>query len=244
MAFTEAQYTAAIDKMNSKLDTMSTKLNEVGPKAESTANKWYVPDFIADALIWCANKIIDLGNWLWKKIVDCMKGAAVPVTAFFDAFDWETKVRGKASEVAGSTATDALTAPKTWTGDGATAYTTAVKGQPTAATSIETSADKVAIALGFSALAGLAFYVALGMIIAKFIGALIAAIVALGSAVFSWAGAALIVEEAGVDSALIWGAISTLTTALGTQAYQMTVVKGEAMDQSAFPDGHWPKATA
>jgi hypothetical protein len=244
MAFSEAQYTAAIDKMNTKLETLSGKLKEVGPKAESTANKWYVPGFIADALIWCANKIIDLGNWIWKKIVDCLKGAAVPITAFFDAYDWQVQVRGKASEVAGSTSADALVAPKTWAGDGADAYTKAVKGQPTAATSIETSADKVAGALTFSAVAGLAFYVALGVILVKFIVAIIAAIAALGSAVFSWAGAALIVEEAGVNSALIITAVTALTAALGTQAQQMAVVEGESKDGSAFPEGRWPTATA
>ncbi|GAA0702683.1 MULTISPECIES: hypothetical protein [Streptomyces] len=244
MAFSAAQYTAAIDKLNAKSETLSQKLNKVGPTAESTANKWYVPGFIAKALIWCANKIIELGNWIWKKIVECLKGAAVPITAFFDAHDWQVKVRGKASEVGGATAPDALTSPKNWTGDGATAYTTAVKSQPTAATSIETSADKVAGALTFSAVAGLAFYVALGVILVKFIAATIAAIAALGSVVFSWAGAAVIVEEAGVNSALIITAVTTLTAALGTQAQQMMVVEGEARDGTAFPGGHWPKATA
>lgn len=62
---------------------------------------------------------------------------------------------------------DALKAPSQWECTGATAYTGAVKDQPTAATKVGTSADKVAGALMFSAIAGLAFYVALGVIIAQ-----------------------------------------------------------------------------
>ncbi|HEX2297087.1 MAG TPA: hypothetical protein VHH34_00975, partial [Pseudonocardiaceae bacterium] len=116
--------------------------------------------------------------------------------------------------------------------------------QPTAATQIETSADKIAAALNICAVAGLAFYVALGVILIKFITATIAAIAALGSVVFSWAGAALIVEEAGVNTALIITAVTTLVAVLGAQAQQMAIIEGEAVDNSAFPGGHWPDALA
>ncbi|GAA2918380.1 hypothetical protein GCM10020221_13340 [Streptomyces thioluteus] len=244
MAFNAAQYTATIDKLNSGLTTMSTKLNQVGPKAESTANKWYVPGFVAKALIWCAKKIIEIGSWILKKIGELLKGAAVPVLAFKDAWTWQSTVRGQATDVAGNVAADALQAPKQWKGDGATAYTSAVKLQPTAAAQIATSADKVATALTLCAVAGLAFYVALGVIVVKFLAALTAALVGLGSVVFSWAGAAIIVEEAGVNTALVITAVTTLVAALGTQAQQMTAVEGEAKDNKAFPGGKWPVATA
>ncbi|EME97471.1 hypothetical protein J7W19_13445 [Streptomyces mobaraensis NBRC 13819 = DSM 40847] len=244
MAFNAAQYTATIDKLNSGLTNLTTKLNQVGPKAESTANKWYVPEVIGKALIWCANKLIELGKWILNKIGELLKGAAVPVTAFKDAYTWQHDVRGHATDVAGNVAADALRAPKQWKGDGATAYTAAVKLQPTAATQIATSADKIATALTLCAVAGLAFYVALGVILVKFIAAIIAAIAALGSVVFSAAGAAIIVEEAGVNTALIITAVTTLVAALGAQAQQMTAVEGEAKDNRAFPGGQWPVATA
>src|SRR5512147_2089300 len=117
-----------------------------------------------------------------------------------------------------------------WSGDAATKYTASVKGQPTAATQIETSADKIAAGLNICAVAGLAFYVALAAILVKFITATTAAIVALGSVVFSWAGAATIVEEAGVNAALIWTAVSTLVAVLGAQGQQMAIIKGESVD--------------
>lgn len=74
---------------------------------------------------------------------------------------------------------------------------------------------------------------AMGVIIVKFIIATVAAIAALGSVVLSWAGAALVIA-----------AVTTLVAALGTQAQQMTVVEGEAKDNSAFPGGKWPSGTA
>jgi uncharacterized protein YukE len=243
MSFSSAQYQATIDKLVKGTEDLANKLKEVGPKAESTANKWFIPQPIADALIWTANKLIEVGSWLLEKIGELLKGAAAPVTFFFYAHDWQSDVRGKASAVAGDTAPEALKAPNQWEGDGADAYKNAVKDQPTAATQVETSSDKIANALTFSAVAGLAFYVALGVILVKFIAATIAAIAALGSVVFSWAGAALIVEEAGVNSALIAAAVTTLVAALGAQAQQMTVVAGEAQDNSAFPGGKWPSGT-
>ena len=69
------------------------------------------------------------------------------------------------------------------------------------------------------------------------------AITALGSVVFSSAGAALTVQEAGVNSGLIWAAIGALTAALATQARQLIGMHGEAIDNSVFPGGHWPDPT-
>jgi hypothetical protein len=89
----------------------------------------------------------------------------------------------------------------------------------------------------------LTFYVAIAVILVKFIVAMVAAIAAFGSGIFSWAGAALIVEEAGVNSGLIWAAIAALAAALGTQAQQLISLHGEAIDNSTFPGGHWPDPT-
>ena len=244
MAFSSAQYEAVATKLSSGMQDLSGKLKQVGPKAESTASHWYVPNAVADALIWVANKLIELGSWVLNKITELLEGVGAPVAMFFYAMDWQNNVRGTASSVAGEIAPEALVAPKHWSGDAATAYTASVKGQPTAATQIETSADKIAGALNMCAISGLAFYVALGVILVKFITATIAAIAALGSVVFSWAGAALIVEEAGVNTGLIIAAVTTLVAVLGAQAQQMAIIEGEAMDNSAFPGGHWPDALA
>ncbi|MFF3518302.1 hypothetical protein [Streptomyces sp. NPDC002573] len=242
MPFSSAQYEAVTAKLSSGMQDLSGKLNQVGPKAESTANHWYVPDAVADALIWVANKLIELGSWVLNKIEELLEGVGAPVAMFSYALDWQSHVRGPASSVAGETAPEALVAPKHWSGDAATKYTASVKGQPTAATQIETSADKIATGLNICAVAGLAFYVALAAILAKFITATIAAIVALGSVVFSWVSAVTIIEEAGVNAALIWTAVAALVAVLGAQGQQMAIIKGESVDNSTFPGGHWPDA--
>jgi hypothetical protein len=111
-----------------------------------------------------------------------------------------------------------------------------------AAARIGAISDKTAMALTVCAASGLAFYLALGIILVKFIVAMATAIVALGSVVFSWAGAGLLVEEAAVNTGLIIGAITTLVALLGAQATQMSVLHGEAGDGGVFSGGRWPTA--
>ena len=108
---------------------------------------------------------------------------------------------------------------------------------------IGTLSDKTAVALNTCAVAGAAFYLALVVVLIKFIAATITALVALGSVVFSWAGAALIVEEAAVNTGMSIAAVGGLVAVLGAQASQMVVLHGEAIDGSTFPGGHWPDAT-
>lgn len=242
MAFNAAQYEATSQKLTSGIQTLSTKLNQVGPKAESTANHWYVPDVIAKALIWAANKVIEAASWVLNKIKELLQGIAAPVYLAIHTWDWQSEIRGKASGVAGSTTADQLQSLKTWTGEAATSYTTAVKAQPIAAAKIGTTADKVATGLALCATAGLAFYVSLAVILAQYIVTMIGAIAALGSVVFSWAGAALIVGDTTVSIGYIITAVTALLALLGAQAQQMAAIEGEARDMTAYPNGHWPVA--
>ena len=242
MDFSVAQYQATIDKINAGMQDLSGKIGQVAPAANAAVNHWYIPDFVKDAIIWCAEKIIDLAKWIWDKFVELLKGAAAPVYMFQHALEWQD-VKGMATGVQGVLRADQLGADDHWKGAASDAYVAAIKPQSEAAGKIGTIADRTAQALIISAVASLAFYVALGVILIKFIAAMVAAIAAFGSAVFSWAGAAIIVEEAGVNTALITAAVTTLLAALGAQAQQLTVLKGELVDGSAFPGGQWPDAT-
>jgi hypothetical protein len=242
MSFSIAQYQTTIDKLNAGMQDLSSKIGQVGPAANAAVNHWYIPDFVADAIIWCAEKIIELAKWIWDKIVELLKGAAAPVYMFLHALDWQD-ARGIATTVQGTLRADQLSADDHWKGAASDGYVAAVKPQSDAAGKIGTIADKTAQALIISAVASLAFYLALGIILVKFIAAMVVAIAAFGSAVFSLAGAALIVEEAGVNATLITAAVTALLAALGTQAQQLTVLKGELVDNSTFPGGHWPDAT-
>jgi len=242
VAFSEAQFQAAVDKINSGMSDLSSRIASIRPTAESALNHWYIPGFVADAVLWLADKAISLAKAIWGKIVELLKGVAAPVHFFRYAFDWEG-IRGLASAASGELNPVALPAGKRWKGAAADAYFKIIPLQAGAAARIGTISDKTAVALGICAAAGLAFYIALGIILVKFIVAMVGVIAALGSVAFSWAGVALAVEEAGGNTGLIVAAVTTLTAVLGTQAQQMAILHGEAVDASTFPGGRWPDPT-
>ncbi|MCP2322176.1 hypothetical protein HDA40_000683 [Hamadaea flava] len=239
MGFSQAQYEAAVNKVTDGANGINTKIGQVAPAANSAMDHWYIPGFIKDAIKWLAEKITQLAQWILNKIIELLKGAIAPIRMFVDAFDWQD-IRGLASGVSGQLKDTALTVDDVWHGSARDAYVKAMKPQSDAADRVAKIGDKVSTSLTVCAVAGLAFYVALGVIVVKFIAAMVTAIAAFGTAVFSWAGAALIVEEAGVNTGLIIAAVTTLTALLGAQAAQMSTLHGEAVDASMFPGGKWP----
>lgn len=239
MSFSDAQFQETISKLNAGLNELSTKIAEVPPAANAAMDHWYIPESIKDAIGWLAEKITELATWIWNKIKEMMVGIAAPVYFFQYAVDWQD-IRGIANGVTGELTPEAMPATRSWTSSAGAAYSKIIKPQGDAVGKIATIAHGTADALQICAVAGLAFYVAIAIILVKFIAAMAAAIAAFGSGVFSWAGAALVVEEASVNSALIWSAIAALIGALSTQAQQMTGLHGEAIDNSTFPGGHWP----
>ncbi|MEV4319259.1 hypothetical protein [Actinocrispum sp. NPDC049592] len=239
MEFSEAQFNEVLGKINKGMTDLAAKIDEVPRAARAAMDHWYVPDFMGDAIEWCATKICELAKWLLNKIKEALVGVAAPICFFNRAIDWQD-VRGLANGVTGQLKPEAMPAVTSWTGSGATAYKASIKPQGDAAAKIAAIADKVAQALFYCSGAGLLFYLAIALILAKFIAAMVVGIAAFSSAVFSWAGAALVVEEAGVNSAMIWSAIVALSGVLVVQAQQLTIVHGETVDNSAFPRGHWP----
>lgn len=123
-------------------------------------------------------------------------------------------------------------------------YSTAVAAQSGAAGRIAGAASTAMISLGACAAAGTAFYIALGVILVRLIGGLIAAILAFGSEVFSWAGVLIALEEAGLAAGLLIAAVGALTALLTAQAATMNALRGQMLDHSQFPAGHWPSAVA
>lgn len=239
-AFSPAQYDTVINDLKSGLNTLSTKLGDIGPTSNQAAGRWYVTELMAQGILWCANKVIEIGEWILEKIIELMEGVGAPFIMFVSAKQWQD-VRSTASSVAGELKVETLPAPKTWFGTGAAAYGRQVKPQADAANRLGILADKVSVSLGVCAAAGAAFYIALGVIVIKFIIAMIAVIAAFESVAFSWAGAALMVEEAGVNTTMIVAAVTTLVAMLTTQASQMAVIHGEAREMSNFGT-QWPDA--
>ncbi|GAA1962382.1 hypothetical protein [Amycolatopsis minnesotensis] len=239
MDFSEAQFQEVVNKINGGLNDLSGKIAEVPRAVADATDHWYVPGFVADAITWLGEKITDLATWILDKIKDVLKGLAAPVAFFTYAFDWQD-IRGISSTVAGQLKPEIMPSASTWKGTASEVYGRTVKPQGDAAGRISTISDSTSTTLQLCAVAGLAFYVAIGLVLVKFIVAMAGAIAAIGSAIFSWAGLGLIVEEAGVNTGLIWTAIGALTAVLGTQAQQLVSLHGAAIDNSAFPGGHWP----
>lgn len=239
MAFSQAQYQAAVDKVNKGVSDISSKIDDVIPAAEAGTNHWYVPGFVKDAVMWLAKELVNIAKDVWNKITELLKGAAAPVRFFIDGYDWEN-VRSMASGVAGELVVPVMPSTQHWSGDAEQAYAKIIPPQSTAATRIATIADSTAVALDICAVSGMAFYVALGVIVAQFVVQMIAAIVAFGSVAFSWAGVALAVETTTVSSGMIIAAVGALIAALTAQSQQMVSLHGQATDNTAFPGGHWP----
>jgi hypothetical protein len=238
MAFSQAQFQAAVDKINSGMSDLSGKIGQVIPAAQAGTDHWYIPGFVKDAVMWLAHEAVNIAESLWNKIVELLKGVAAPVLFFFDAFDWEN-VRGLATGVAGELSPTVMPSTQHWSGTAEQAYAKIIPPQAVAASRIGTISDSTAIALGICAVTGLAFYVALGIILAQFIVAMIATIAAVGSIAFSWAGVGIAVDDTTVSAGLIITAVVTLVGVLTAQAQQMVSLHGQATDNTAFPGGKW-----
>lgn len=242
MEFSVAQYESVIDSLSSGLGELSNKLQQIEPTVRSAVDHWYITNPQAELIIWLGKKLLDLGSAILDKLQELVKGALAPVLMYQRAREWQD-IRGHASTVSGQLKPEVLDPGRIWSGRAADAYLRQVPLQSAAATRIATVADKTSDALSTCANVSLAFYVAIGVILVKFISTMISALVALGSAIFSLAGAALIVEESGVNSGLIVAAVSALSASLGMQATKMVTLHGEAVDNGSFPGGHWPNAT-
>jgi hypothetical protein len=235
-----AQYQAVADKVTSGAHTMQAKVPELTAATNDMLGKWYIPGFVKDAVKWIVEGIINIAEKVWNFILEVLKGIAAPVYIAQYAWGWED-VKGTASKVAGELTPGVVGCPD-WKGDTATKYTAAIGPQNTASAKVQGVADGTAIALMACFATALAFYIAIGVIIALFIAQLVAAIIAVGSIIFSWAGLAMVAEDCAVSGAMITAAVVTVLTALGAQVGSMITLHGQSVDNSAFPGGHWPKA--
>lgn len=241
-SFSTAQYQAVLDKINSGMSTVSQeKLPELAAATNSLLGTWYIPAGVKDAVRWMVDEITHIAESVLRTIEQLLEGAAMPIYLFDYSWNWED-IKGAASNVASETTPQNVSVPG-WTGSAADAYTSAVQPQSQAAAQIGTIAGGAVTSLLACAAAGLAFYIALGIIVFQLIAALVSAIVAIGSIIFSWAGLGMVVADAGVSAGMITAAVVSLLTLLGVEASQMVSLHGQAEDDTAFPGGRWPLAT-
>lgn len=242
MGFSQAQHDAAINKTKSGIQQIAGKNQQVMPAASKATSHWYLPDSVKKAVMWVAKKLTEISDWTMKKLGELLEGAAAPGLFFRVGWDWEN-VKGRASNVQGSVNPDALKSSR-WEGMAKDDYLKAIKLQAPAAGRIKDVASSTATSLFVCATAGMVFYATLAFIAYKSIGVLTGALVLLLSGVLSWAALLGALSDAGVNAGLIWGALSLLGACVYAQAQQMGTLHGETVDNTTFPQGHWPKATA
>jgi uncharacterized protein YukE len=243
VTYSLAQYKAVTDKVSSGAEMFNSKIGDVTRAYNAALGSWWMPGFVKDAVRWLGEKIVEMSESLGRKILELLKGVAAPYYMFEYAYQW-AGVRGTASTVAGELTLPVVGISQDWKGAGATAYSATVAPQASAAGEVATISSQTVTALTACAAAAAAFYVALGVIIFQAITVLTGAVIALGSLVLSWAGIAMALGELSISAGMVVAAVSTLTALLVAQASQMATLHGAAVDNTAFPGGHWPRAAA
>ena len=240
--FSQAQYEAVIREIESGLKTFEGQLAQVIPAANSATGHWYVPPPVAEGFKWIAEKTVEVGTAILRWFRDLLKGAAAPIFMFIDSWRWmDTKgiVNGVAADL---TTQNLIVDDSKWSGRARDAYLAAAGAQSSAAARVGSIAGSTSLALLGCAGAGLAFYIVLAAVLAKLIAALAVSIAGMGSGIFTAPGITLFLEEVGVNTAVIVGAVSTLGAFVAAQVTAMITLHGDAVDPTSFPNGAWPKS--
>lgn len=239
MQFSAAQYETVVHTVAKGNDDLREAIPRISAVAAMSVGHWYVPDSVKQVVRWCADTMASLLKGIADIVSDLLKGAVAPVRMFFDGYAWQD-LRGLATGVSGRLKPTALHVDEAWTGSARDAYVAAITPQSQAADRLARISERTCASLYLCAAAGMTFYVALGVILTKLVIAAVTAIAALGSAVFSWVGVAIIYEEAAIDTGLFIALISSFVLLMGVQATEMGILHGEAIDAATFPQGRWP----
>lgn len=239
MDFSIATFEATINELNANMKTVSTKTEELRSAVITGLDSPLVMQWMADLVIKAFNSIADAVSAFLAKVGEFLEGVAAPVLFYKRAYDWITDVQTPMTDIADALSGDHLISEDEWSGAAHAAYIRAASDQPGAATAIAGIGKTMAISLGACATAGLAFYLAIGIIIVKFIAELVAGIAACGTIVFSPLGLAVIALDCGVTSGELLAALALLTAALTTQGGTMIAMKSALAD---FPGQEWPLA--
>lgn len=240
---TAAELEAVGTKIASGVSECQGHLVSIPGTVNSFMSSWiasFIPDSVKQWAVDCVNGFISACSTFLGKVGEFLQGLAMPVMALIKTWDWldVQKEAARISEAIDPGTNMALRVNDIWKGPAASAYAEAIKPQTGKAKRISDNAGKVALSLGIVGAAGLAFYIAIGVILVKFIAACVVVIAAFASVAFSWAGLALAVEEAAVNTAMVIAAVAALTACLAAQVQQAASIEGDLM--SAFPNGAWP----
>jgi hypothetical protein len=233
----------AVEAVRARLAEVPAHVARVRAAVAMAVDQPLLPEPVVAAIITMADRVVSSAARIAATLQDLLEGVGAPIAMFSYASGW-IDVKGGATAVQGRLRVDQLPAKAHWKGVAADRYATAIATQSGAAGRVAAVAGNAAIALSTCAGAALLFYVALGVIVVQLITGLVAAVAALLSEVFSWAGLLGALAEVEITGAQLIALITSLTALLGAQALWMINLRGELVDHSQFPGGHWPGAVA
>ncbi|MFE6922754.1 hypothetical protein ACFVAV_17075 [Nocardia sp. NPDC057663] len=242
MEFSIDQFEQIVEGIEKKLDELRVDIDSTPKIVSSAVDHWWVNDAMEAAIRWCGDKIVEFATWVIDTIVDLLKGVAAPIYLAVTSYDW-LSIRGDASQVASNVDPVVLKSSSEWQGAAQFAYRNAATAHNAAAKRISDIGKDAAVALGASAAAGLVFYAGILAVAVKAAVAVTTALGGIASGVFSWAGVALIAEEAIADPAMITALVAGITAVLGAQVTSLLALKATATGNEIWPGGKWPDAS-
>lgn len=243
MDFDPADLERAVETVRSRLAEVPTHLRRLRAAVAFAVDQPLLPQSVIDAIVETTERIVQGATQVATTLEEALESAAAPVTMFSYAGGW-VDVKGMATDVQGTLRVDQLPTKAHWKGVAADRYATAIATQSAAAGRIAAVADSTSGVLGTCAAAALAFYIALGVVVVQLIVGLAAAIAALLSEVFSWAGLLAALGEIEITGAQLIALVGGLAALLAAQAVAMNNLRAQLVDHSQFPGGHWPSAVA
>lgn len=239
MSFSIATYEVTISELNANIESVSTKTEELRSAVISGLNSPLVMDWMANLVIKAFNSIANAVQGFLGKLGELLEGAAAPVLFFKRAYDWVVDVKTPMTDIADATSAAHLISAEKWKGSAHDAYIHAVSDQPGAATAIAGIGGTMATQLTVIAGSGCAFYIALGIIVVKFVTELIAGIAACGTIALSPLGLGIIALDCGVTVAELIAAGTFFATTLVACGKSIVDMKSAL---TSFPGQEWPLA--
>lgn len=236
MTFDISQYNSVLDGLDKFFDKVDSAITTDVPNAQSDAlDLPYVRllPSLQKVINACADKIIEICNWIWTKIKEIYTGIRAPYEMYLRSKDW-ADIRDDANGVKQGIDPNNVEALRYWEGTARLAYMQTCTSQSAAAGTFSDIAEKARSAMMDAAVGGLAFYVGILVICAEFLLGLARAIGELLSGVGAPISIVDIAATSGISTAAIWAALAALSTFLGAQAKAF----GD-LDRS-FPEGKWP----
>ncbi|MFD3706887.1 hypothetical protein ACFWUP_27430 [Nocardia sp. NPDC058658] len=251
MTFDVATYQAVMKELEKYLTKLRNSISIEIPDALEVAKNLpfisLIPGQI-QLLEWCATLMVDVCEWLLEKLLEILKGMLAPYYMYMRSRDWND-VRATVTSVQSTVDPNNLAAVRLWKGTAQQSYMRTATTQSAAAGKIGEVADKTKTALLQSAAAGLVFYIAIALVVQKFLSALALDIGLMAAGFTAAGGVADFLKTTGLTTAQITAAVAALGVIIGQQGTALSDLEGLKSDNGTFPDGAdgkpvWPDSLA